>query len=341
MNDFLQFAAAFILSLLATALLLWGSHRWHWLDVPNSRSSHDYPKATGGGIAFAGIFAVVIIYVFRDMNPGENFYHILVFSLGLAVMGLVDDVFHLGIWARIGPQIAVVAITLYLLGVPEIPLLGVTLHPGWFSYLMVAVALIWFINLFNFMDGIDGIAATEAIFVNAGILFITLSADNAILKTLLPVLIAVLGGFLTFNLPPSKIFMGDAGSNFLGYLLGVICMLSTTTGITNIWVWCILAGVFIMDATFTLLSRVWAGETWYHAHRSHAFQLAAVRFNSHGRVVLIMMGINLFWLLPLAWLAQQYADKGLLITILAWIPLAFLVWVIRKSSPSLDASSVS
>jgi Fuc2NAc and GlcNAc transferase len=336
MNDFFLLPLVFVLSFLGTWLVIHLSKGRHWLDIPNDRSSHTAPTPTAGGVAFVVIFLVASLISFSDVDPGFNYLAVLFLSFCIAVMGLVDDVFQLGIAPRIISQFIGVVAVLAIFGIPVIPVFSFNLDLGWPGYILLSLAFLWFINLFNFMDGIDGIAASETLFICLAFLLLTFPDYNVTsitgVTTMLLFLAAAVSGFLLLNFSPARIFMGDTGSYFLAFILGVAALASSAQGITNIWVWCILAGAFIIDATYTLFSRMGKRETWYYAHRTHAYQLLSRHLQSHGKVVLLLSSVNCCWLLPLAWLAHTQPQWGLVMTIVAWLPLLLLV---RKISTAI------
>jgi Fuc2NAc and GlcNAc transferase len=135
---------------------------------------------------------------------------------------------------------------------------------------------------------------------------------------------AAAGGFLLWNWAPAKIFMGDVGSSFIGFTLGVMALLSLHHGSMTVWTWVLLLGVFIVDATLTLLVRYRSKNRWHEGHASHAYQNAARHYKSHAKVTITVVLINLFWLGPLAWLSMQYPKMGLLITAIGLLPLLLL-----------------
>ena len=149
------------------------------------------------------------------------------------------------------------------------------------------------------MDGIDGIAGIEALSatLSAGLLVIFVLGDHAIADINF-LMSAAVAGFLIWNFPPAKIFMGDAGSGFLGLVLGALVLLNTHIAPQMLWVWLILLGVFIVDATYTLIRRLIRGDRIYEAHRSHAYQYASRKYGSHLPVTLAVLAINIFWLAP-------------------------------------------
>jgi len=171
------------------------------------------------------------------------------------------------------------------------------------------------------MDGIDGIAAIETIFIAAAAIIISGAESEQYLVLLEAGLVAGCVGFLFWNWPPAKIFMGDVGSGFLGVTLGTLALVSANLNDLPVWTWLILAGVFVVDSTVTVIRRMINGEMWYAAHRSHAYQRAARRLNSHKWVILLVSAVNVGWLLPLAWFSALRPDFAWWITLLAWAPL--------------------
>ncbi|MNN48801.1 putative undecaprenyl-phosphate N-acetylglucosaminyl 1-phosphate transferase [compost metagenome] len=180
------------------------------------------------------------------------------------------------------------------------------------------------LNLYNFMDGIDGIASVEAICACLGACLLYWLAGFESL-TILPLVLAMaVAGFLFWNFPPARIFMGDAGSGFLGIILAILSLQAAWASPKLLWVWLILLGVFIVDATFTLIRRLVRGDKVYEAHRSHAYQFASRQFGKHLPVTLAVAVINLFWLLPIAACVVLLELDGALGLILAYAPLVAL-----------------
>ncbi len=300
------------------------------LDIPNERSSHTSPVPRGGGLA-----VIIAFFVFLCVYPNvvDGAIDIAVWKsllLGgaiIATVGVVDDLNHIPARWRFLTHLLAAALSLSLLpALPVIPLFGFSLDLGVFAYIFFAVLLVWFVNLFNFMDGIDGIASIEAITVlgSAG-LILFLQGQMAWL-TLFSYLAVCVAGFLIWNWSPAKVFMGDACSGFLGFTLGILMIVTSVGGALNLWVWLILFGVFIVDATTTLLRRVFHGERWYEAHRSHAYQILSRRFGSHQKVAIGVLIINLAWLLPLGLLAAEAPHWGLPICCIALSPLLVLAY---------------
>jgi Fuc2NAc and GlcNAc transferase len=289
--------------------------------VPNERSSHVTPTPRGGGLAIvlsflAGLVALHALGIVNDM---------LLWGLGggglaIALVGFVDD--HGGLSPRVRLLVHFLAVSWaldWLCGMPPLPVGGgyVIDGPAWTA--LGAVGLVWVLNLYNFMDGIDGIAGAEAVCVAVGVL-----ALGGGMTWLL--LAAAAGGFLVLNWPPARIFMGDVGSGFLGFALGVLAVAAAAWEQVPLASSAILFGLFLVDATVTLFHRWLRGERLSQAHRSHAYQHATRRFGGHLPVVVVVIAINLLWLLPWAWVAQAWPTWSMLAAGAALAPLAALAW---------------
>lgn len=325
-----------ILLIFLTSFGLTGALRYYALkqgiiDNPNERSSHTIPTPRGGGLSFVIIFlaAFAADYLFNiSTSPPQTEPFLAIFLAGLlvAAIGFWDDHTHIPARWRFLTHAIAALIGSHLLGVPEIPLPSTTINLGFIGYPLSIIALVWLLNLFNFMDGIDGIAGSEALFVGISAVVIMALAipgefDAPILW--LSILMAGVAGFLLWNWPPAKIFMGDAGSGFLGLMLGLFALWSANLGL-SIWSWIILLALFITDATVTLLHRMLNGERWFEAHRSHLYQQLSRKWGDHRSVTLALISINAIWLFPWAWLAAIYPSFGLYATIAAYLPLAVL-----------------
>ena len=297
------------------------------LDRPNPRSSHVVPTPRGGGMAIVVAFLVASLFLWRsDLVPAKVVFIITGCGGLVALIGCVDDHRHLRPLVRFCTHAASAAAALFLLDhFPSLPLFTGTVDPGVPGYILGGVSLVWLLNLYNFMDGIDAIAGLEAISVAGGGAFIIWynQGDQGYAFWLL-LLAAATAGFLVWNWPPAKIFMGDGGSGFLGFVLGILAIASSIDGAINVWSWMILFGVFLVDATVTLIRRVFRGEIFYKAHRSHAYQVLARRLGSHLKISLAALGINLFWLFPLAFLASSFSQWGVACMVVALTPLVFL-----------------
>jgi Fuc2NAc and GlcNAc transferase len=244
----------------------------------------------------------------------------------VALVGFLDDHRPIGIHWRFLTHVAAALWSLgWLGGLPQVDVAGVSLHLGWLGDVLAAICLVWLLNLYNFMDGIDGIAGCEAVTVCLAAAALYLQRSGVGQEWLLPALLAMAAlGFLLWNWPPAKIFMGDAGSGFLGMMLGVMAVRVAWLESRLLWAWLILLGVFVVDATVTLFRRMQRSEKPHEGHHSHAYQHAALRHGAHSRVTLAVGALNLFWLLPLAWCVVVGWLDGLLGLLIAYAPLVWL-----------------
>ncbi len=299
------------------------------IDVPNPRSSHSVPTPRGGGIAIVLSFLGATVWLLSTNNLGVSLAVALLGGGGLvALIGFLDDHGHIAArWRLLGHFIAAVWALYWLGGSPPLTLFGILMEMGWLGDVLVAVYLVWLLNLYNFMDGIDGIASVEAICVSlGGVLLYFLSGVGLEGVRVVLALTAAAAGFLWWNFPPARIFMGDAGSGFLGIVLGIFSLQAGWAEPALFWAWLILLGVFIVDATLTLLRRLLRGERVYEAHRSHAYQCASRRQGRHLPVTLAVAGLNLLWLLPLAMMVSLGWLDGLVGVLIAYAPLVVLAW---------------
>ncbi|MFL6966884.1 MraY family glycosyltransferase [Pseudomonas alvandae] len=313
-------------SLLLTSLLIRYALSRSLIDIPNARSSHSIPTPRGGGVAIVLCFLVAMPLWRGDELSVNAVLAILGAGAGVAVLGFLDDHGHIAArWRLLGHFGAAVWALFWLGGgLPIINLMGMTVDFGWTGYVCAGLYLVWMLNLYNFMDGIDGIASIEAICACLGacMLYWLGGYETLIVAPLL--LAMAVAGFLYWNFPPARIFMGDAGSGFLGITLGVLSLQAAWVSSNLLWVWLILLGVFIVDATVTLLRRLLRGDKVYEAHRSHAYQFASRHYGRHMPVTLAVAAINVFWLLPLAASVVLWNVDGALALIVAYVPLVLL-----------------
>ena len=333
----------FLGSALLTGLIRLVAQRAQLIDIPVFRSAHVQPVPVGGGISIVVCVVLTLAFYYRDGLIPTNEFAALLSAVVIAGIGIIDDIKQLNIQWRIPAQFLASIFVVYCLGdVPAIDF-GFFVFPETLLLNVLAVfALVWLMNLFNFMDGIDGIAGSELIVVNLLSLLIIIKSDN-VLSLLSISLAASAGGFLLWNWAPAKIFMGDVGSSFIGFTLGIMALLSMLHGSMTVWTWVLLLGVFIVDATLTLAVRFRRGQRWYEGHASHAYQNAARHYKSHAKVTITVVLINLFWLGPLAWLSVKNPEMGLGLTVAGLLPLVLLALLfgagkenfslVRRSTP--------
>jgi len=328
--DILPFGIAFLLSASITGLMKAYAQRANLLDVPNRRSSHAVATPRGGGLSIVVVFLSAVLALWQLGEVERN--TTIAFILGggmVAGIGFADDHRHVPVGWRFLVQIMAATMVVTILGgLAEFQLGKTAVDLGIVGDVLAIVFMVWFTNAFNFMDGIDGIAASEAICIAGGALIILSLGDGGAASSLLAVLAASSLGFLAWNWPPAKIFLGDVGSAFLGFVLIAIAVFTSGDGSISIWSWLILAGVFVVDATVTLVTRMFRKDDWLAAHRSHAYQKASRRYGSHSRVTIGAITINLVWLFPIAFLATAKPEYGWWLTIAAWAPLIVLsLWI--------------
>lgn len=251
----------------------------------NERSSHTTPTPHGGGIAIALSWFFGLVYLFTcNVIETSLFYALMCGSL-LSVVSYVDDLYELSAKIRLLVQAFVGIAGLYALGGLECIDVGfLVLENQFLTNTVSFLGIMWCINLYNFLDGIDGYAGSEAIFLGiAG--YLLFGGDHYL------VLVASVGGFLVWNWHKAKIFMGDVGSTLLGYNVAIFALYTQNQG-TSLLVWLILFGLFWFDATLTLYRRYKNGEALSCAHRKHAYQRATQSGWSHARVVIVSMLFN-------------------------------------------------
>lgn len=303
------------------------------LDLPNARSSHTSPVPRGGGLSIvATVLLGVSLLSFSGVLSTDIAAALFGGGLLVAGVGLADDVWNVPVWTRLVIHFLSAVWVLSRIGDVAVLDLG-PIHWawGWIGYFLQAICLVWMINLYNFMDGIDALAGLEATMVSACGAVLLFRHGHSDLAILALILMSTSAGFLVWNWPPARIFMGDAGSGFLGFTFGVLTIACSKRQATFGWMWLILLAVFIVDATFTLALRVIGGEVWYAPHRSHGYQVLSRLWRSHKKVTLAVAVINLIWLFPLAWLATTSVNNAPWYAFVAF----FSMMAVRLGAPHL------
>lgn len=326
----------FLLAMALTAALRRYALNHSLIDIPNQRSSHSVPTPRGGGVAIVLSFLLVLAALGWANHITATLAIAFIGSGGcIALVGFLDDHGHIAArWRLLAHFCGAAWVLYYLGGLPPLDVVGYSLPSGVFSLVIGGFYVVWLLNLYNFMDGIDGLASVQAISVCVGgaLLYCLVGQPGG---ALLPVVLAcAVAGFLVWNFPPAKIFMGDAGSGFLGIMLAALSIQAAWVQPQLFFSWLILLGVFIVDATLTLLIRLCRGQKVYQAHRSHGYQHAAIRYRSHFRVTMAVLAINCVWLFPLAYGVASKALTGVLGVLIAYTPLILLaVWLRAGRNP--------
>ena len=256
------------------------------LYIPNDRSSHSVPIPHGGGIAVAITWFIGIGYLFVTGQVSQDLFYALAVGILIALTGYLDDLYDLNPKLRFTVQFLSAAAGLWFLGGLNQLDFGIFIIDNFAITNIIAIfAIIWFINLYNFLDGIDGYAGSEAVFL--GIAGYLLFGEKYFLILVFSVL-----GFLVWNWHKAKIFMGDIGSTLLGYNIAIFAIYSQNNG-TSILIWLALFGLFWFDATLTLFRRYKNGEKLSQAHRKHAYQRLTQIGWSHSKVTISSIFVNI------------------------------------------------
>lgn len=320
-----------ITSIFITLLILKISIKNNLFDIPNSRSSHTIPKPKGGGIAIIIPLATTVLILFsNEMISVEITKSIVIGLILITVIGLIDDYYNLSASIRIMAYLVGSGFSLHFIGGLEfISINENTFHLGNIGYFLGVIFLVWLTNLYNFMDGTDGFAATQTISVSIFCFFLFFLSENLPFYIIMLCIASTTIGFLYWNWAPAKIFMGDVGSCTIGFLFGLFCIYTENEGIISISVWTILLAPFIADATFTLIKRIINRERWYEAHNSHAYQKLYQHGFSHNQLALGLFAANIFLIWPLGYIAYTYKQYELLMLVLAYILLVITWFVIQ------------
>lgn len=320
----LSFALSFFLSRIIIQLL--GKRL---IDIPSDRSSHNLPTPRGGGIAIAT--AIILISAGAGVYGSALPWAPLILFTLIAILGALDDFMSLSVRVRLLIQFFLSLIAV-MICVHELNNLDVGMIA--LSGLCV-IALVWQCNLYNFMDGINGIATIQAICVclMMGIILHQTNNNPAIVKLLVITGMAC-AGFLYWNFPNARIFMGDTGSLFLGFIFGFAAIKTSIGSIDIAAAWLISMAVFIVDATYTLSIRLLTGQKFYLPHRSHSYQKLALKLNSHTKATFFVCLVNIGWHFPIALLMMRGILNPFVALILAYTPLMIIAIKLKAGRPN-------
>ena len=314
-------------ALLITLLLVRGAiayaHRRGMLDQPGQRRSHSIPTPRGGGI---GVVVAMLICLPGALWSLPAAWPVSVIAsatgalLLVALAGWWDDHRPLPVLPRLGAQLLAVlwfSLTLMATGL------------SWWWLPLLLGAGTWSINLHNFMDGIDGLLAQQAIFVASGLAWIAWAAAQPALAVAAGSLAAACLGFWYYNRPAAQIFMGDVGSGSIGLLLFAFTAMLWRLEHALLWPALILSSAFVVDASLTLLTRMLRGRRWHAPHREHLYQWLVRSDATHAQADLAYLAWNLLIAAPLTWLACSHLPSALPITIALYLTAA-AVWLTLK-----------
>ncbi|MFT5660635.1 MAG: UDP-N-acetylmuramyl pentapeptide phosphotransferase/UDP-N-acetylglucosamine-1-phosphate transferase [Sulfurimonas sp.] len=307
----------FLFSLILTYFIKNYATKKSLVDIPNDRSSHTAPTPHGGGIAIALTWFSGISYLYYVNDISSSLYFALMVGVIISVVSYFDDLLELSARIRLISQSLVALLGLYFLGGFEsFSFYFFSIENHIFTNIFAFFMIIWFINLYNFLDGIDGYAGSEAVFL--GMTGFILFGGSHFLILVVSVL-----GFLAWNWHKAKIFMGDVGSTLLGYNIAIFTIYYANQEVLNFWVWIILFGVFWFDASVTLYRRYRNGEKIMQAHNKHAYQRLTQDGLSHDKVVLLSMLVNICLFFIVYFIANIYVALILSIILLY----SLLMWI--------------
>jgi Fuc2NAc and GlcNAc transferase len=310
------YGALFISSALLTLLIKKMALRHAILDTPNERSSHTVATPRGGGLAIIITFFMALCYLYATHAIESSLFFALLSVTPIVIISLIDDIKPQSARTRILIQLLCAILALYALGGITTFNFGILHVDGAWLNIVALFMLLWFTNLFNFLDGIDGYAASETIFI--GVAAYLLFADHIMLLLAIATL-----GFLLFNWHKASIFMGDVGSASIGFIIAVLTLNAHNS--ENFLGYLILFFLFFYDATITLLRRFRNGERISQAHKKHMYQRLHQFGLSHSKVVLYLMSYNLI-IFILLWLfkAENYWIVAIIATVIFYIILSII-----------------
>lgn len=337
-TSFFYFLALMSAAFLMTGFLYKNAGAMQLIDIPNERSSHVTRTARGGGLSFVLCFASAqCFFYFTDLLSLPAYLIFFLSPLLVASLGFLDDLYGLSAKVRLFSQFVIVALALYWFSGTITFNESINAVILALSLILAVLFLVWFINLYNFMDGIDGLAAGQAmtVLLSSALFFYRIGHSNLSMVSLS--LLFPVCGFFLWNFPKAKIFMGDVGSGFLGFVIGILIVYAATLDLALCAAMFIMNAVFVVDTGLTLFVRCLRGERIYVAHRNHAYQHAAIIFHSHARVTGFVMLINTFFLFPLASLCMLHYISFLMALILAYLPLFYLANRFRAGRASFKS----
>lgn len=317
-------ACGFVVSVAVVAISIAYAHRRGMLDQPGQRRSHSLPTPRGGGIGVVvSVLACAIppLAFFPQPEPPTTVIALAIALLAVAAVGWRDDHHPLPVLPRIGVHL------LASLGVAAILLAPAALIDArqWAWLIPVGIVFAGSINAHNFMDGIDALLGTQAVFVLTGYALLAWASGQSALLAASATSATACLGFLLFNRPPARIFMGDVGSGTLGLLIAAFAGLLARHSLALLWPCLILSSAFLVDAGLTLLARILSGRRWYTAHREHLYQWMVRAGFGHARTDAMYLLWNLIIAAPASWAALHWPDSGLWLCVAVYV-CACVVW---------------
>lgn len=300
----------------------------HLLQAPHFRGTHTrtIPRGVGLAVVLVCLIALSALWLSDANFPKGLALALMVGGLLIGGIGFVDDHEHVAPMIRLWVQTVGVGLVLYSIGgFPKLYLLNYGFNVGWFGHIFAFLGMLWLINLYNFVDGIDGQAGMETVFIAGNLAMMAYLLNFLSLSWLMLVLVSSMSAFLCWNWQPAKVFMGDVCSCFLGFLFAALMAYTAHDNTVPLISWLILLALPIIDMSYTLIVRLKNGYSYQETHCMHAFQHAVGRYGSHQAVVLRGLAVNLFWLAPLAWAAFLFPQYDLWFFLIAVPPIFYIV----------------
>ena len=295
-----------------------------FIDKPNNRSTHLNPIPTAGGISILITYVLYLIALHNIFNISNAVLILLFVSLlPIIIVCIIDDFKEINIFIRLLTQFFSASLIVYYFQISGVDISINYLNQEFFLIIILSIILsMWLMNLYNFMDGIDGYAISECIFVSfSSALIIYLNNEDSILCLYLVGLGLSCIGILVKNWHPAKIFIGDTGSVSVGLFFPFFIFYSASESMISIYTWLILLSIFISDSTYTLFVRIVTKKNIAEPHLTHGFHLLALNKNSQLFVTKRMIILNILWVLPMAVLSNNYMNFSVLITFVAYLPM--------------------
>jgi Fuc2NAc and GlcNAc transferase len=306
--------------------------RWNIFDIPNDRSSHKEPIPRGAGIAFFLSFNLVLSFLWWQGQIALAYlYPVLLGGPVILILGYWDDLKSIPASVRLFFHLSSAVFVFILISAGFSKQVTISFLPAlpWLTAGFCILFIAWFINLYNFMDGADGLATSIGM-VGAGLIAIlSYIAGNVDLAIIYVVLAYALAGFLIFNWHPAKVFMGDSGAYYLGYIFGSLALVSKMYYDSSLYVHLIIFGLFIVDATWTLIRRAIRRERVFMGHKMHAFQKLMAQGWGHARVTSLYVLVTVLWLFPMAYFSMNFPLYSFYFLVAAYIPVFGFVLYVR------------
>lgn len=288
-----------------------------FFSKPNSRSLHVIPVPHSGGIIFSSIFLIGYLFTNFPLFNSDLFIPLFYGGIFISIVGLIDDLIDIRAIYKLLFQLFAAFYILYCFDFRPIFNLGLGSYS--LDLMLSILSLVWLMNIYNFMDGSDGMAISGAIFMCSVLLIVSFLSNSSLVPTLFLLLVCCLG-FLVFNFPPALIFMGDSGSLFLGFAFGALITKTVVNSEISIWTWIIIFAYFAGETTLTTITRMLFVKKWYSPHRSNAYQNVVRLSGGHKDIFILVNLFHFLWLLPLAVLSVIKPQYTLILVLLAYLP---------------------